>query len=55
MHAQSPEGELKFWLEPRVELARNSGLPQRTVRAVQAIVEERRDEIIGAWHRHFGR
>jgi hypothetical protein len=32
---QSPEGEAKFWLEPRVELAHNYHLGERDLRRVE--------------------
>ncbi|MEW6488899.1 MAG: DUF4160 domain-containing protein [Thermodesulfobacteriota bacterium] len=49
------EGEAKFWIEPRVALAHSTGLSSRDLRVIERIVEERRDEIARAWHRHFSR
>jgi hypothetical protein len=54
VHVQSAEGEAKFWIEPKVELALSHGLNDRQLRRVQQIVEERRDEIRSAWNKHFG-
>jgi hypothetical protein len=54
VHVSSADGEAKFWLEPRIELAQNSGLDDRQVRAVQALVERSEDVIRDAWRRHFG-
>jgi hypothetical protein len=42
------DGEAKFWLEPAVSLAENSGLRPKQLREAQDIIEERRDEITGA-------
>jgi hypothetical protein len=47
------DGEAKFWLEPHVELAVAKGMPPQSLRTVEAIVENRKQEIIDAWYRHF--
>lgn len=31
IHVESPHGELKVWLEPRIELAQNHGISAREV------------------------
>ena len=55
VHVSSPAGEAKFWLEPIVALADfTPGLPQRKLREMQRLVEDRRDEIARAWRAHFG-
>ena len=53
VHVASSEGEAKFWLEPRLELAENHGLPEREVTAIAKILERRRDEVASAWRSHF--
>ena len=53
IHVISPEGEAKFWLEPRVELAVNNNLRPIEVRELERIVEERQHEIRQSWQRHF--
>lgn len=35
VHVHSADGEAKFWLEPRIELARNYGLPIKELRIIQ--------------------
>lgn len=55
VHVQSPGGEAKFWLEPRIELAQHFSLSERKLRIVRTIVEEHADEFRSAWQRHFGR
>ena len=30
IHVESPEGEAKFWIEPKIELARNHSSAPRT-------------------------
>jgi hypothetical protein len=55
VHVQSAWGEAKFWMEPRIKLARNRGLPGREIRIIEETVREREHEIRSAWHRHFSR
>lgn len=55
VHVICADGESKFWLEPRIELARNVKLTARQIREVEEIIEEHRDEFGAAWHRHFDR
>ena len=52
---QSPDGEAKFWIEPRVELARNHQLSEQDLRRVLQLVVDHEQEIRDAWQRHFGR
>ena len=53
VHVISPEGEAKFWLEPRIELAVNKNLSATELRELEHIVEERQNEIRQSWQRHF--
>jgi hypothetical protein len=55
VHVTSPEGEAKFWLEPIVALERNNGLSPRALKELQKIIEEKRNEVIHSWKKHFGR
>ena len=48
------DGHAKFWLSPEVELAKNVGLPSVQVNELAKVVKEHRDELIHAWHQHFG-
>ena len=54
VHVQHPDGEAKFWLEPRIELARNYGLSSRQLKAALRLVKERSNELREAWKKHFG-
>lgn len=54
VHVHHGDGEAKFWLEPRVELAQNVGMNARQLMAAQALVEDRIDEIRRRWQEHFG-
>lgn len=54
VHVSSPDGEVKIWLEPNVEIARVVHMSSADVREVLATVAHRREEIEDAWNRHFG-
>ena len=53
VHVQHSTGEAKFWLEPRVELARNYGLSVARLTAALRIVQAHEDDILAAWRQHF--
>ena len=53
MHVACTDGEIKLWLEPEVEVARNHGLSSEQLTELLRVVEERRDEIIERWRNHF--
>jgi hypothetical protein len=55
IHAQSPDGEAKIWMEPEIEIAVNHGLPEKEVNTVLRLAREHEDEIRRAWRAHFGR
>ncbi len=54
VHVASPDGEAKFWLEPRIELATSYRLANADLTTIEAIIGERRKEISDAWNKHFG-
>ena len=53
VHVISPDGEAKFWLEQKIELAVNKGLGATELNELKQIVEERQNEIRDHWQRHF--
>jgi hypothetical protein len=53
VHVHSSNGEAKFWLEPKVELAQNYGLSSRQVKTALRLIQEREDEIRAAWKVYF--
>ena len=55
VHVHHADGEAKFWLEPRLELAENHGLSRQRLARAQRLVEENEDEIRSAWKEHFVR
>ena len=54
VHVHAPQGEAKFWMEPKIELANNYDLNSRELKSVQRLIEEHADEIREAWKEHFG-
>lgn len=54
IHVHGKNGEAKFWIEPRIELARNYGLTENDLSKVCKLIEEHENDIRGAWRRHFG-
>lgn len=54
IHVHGESGEAKFWIEPRIELARNYGFPESDLGRVRKLIEEHEDDIRSAWRRHFG-
>jgi hypothetical protein len=53
VHVISPDGEARFWLEPRIELAVNKNLSPTELNELKQIVEKRQNEIRQSWRRHF--
>ena len=53
VHVASGDGEAKFWIEPRVELAGNFGIPEREITKVLEIVRRHEREIREAWNQYF--
>lgn len=53
VHVQGQNGEAKFWLEPRLELAQHTGLANHELSSAHRLIEEHADDIRRAWHHHF--
>lgn len=54
IHVASGDGEAKFWLSPKLELAENHGLPEREITKLSRIVQDHERQITAAWTRFFG-
>ena len=54
VHAESSDGEAKFWLYPEVRVARSVGYSRRRLSELVRVVGQRRAEIERAWNEHFG-
>lgn len=52
VHVEAGTHIAKFWLAP-VGLARTGGFSEREIGKIQRIVEQHRDELIGAWNAYF--
>ena len=53
VHVYTPEGEAKYWLEPRIELAVNCGIRQQELKTIEKKIKEKADEFKQAWKDHF--
>ena len=47
--------EAKFWLEPQVELAKNSGIPEHKLSEIKKIVEKYADSFREQFRQHIGK
>lgn len=54
VHVTCYDGDAKFWLEPKTELAMQRGLAPHRLSEIQKIIEEHRDELTTAWRQHLG-
>jgi hypothetical protein len=54
VHVFSPDGEAKYWLEPKIELAINKGIRPKDLKVIEAKIKQHEDEISKAWKKHFG-
>lgn len=54
VHVHRANGEAKFWIEPRIELAVNYGLSPQQLNRAKQLIEEHESKIRKAWNRHFG-
>ncbi len=53
IHVSSSEGEMKVWLEPKIEVAKVVNLSQQEVTKILNTVEERKEQIDEFWNKHF--
>jgi hypothetical protein len=53
VHVRSPDGEAKFWIEPRIELAVYKGIKERELIEIETIIRDKEDEIRNHWKEHF--
>ena len=47
--------EAKYWLEPAVELAKNSGIPEPKLSEIKKIVERNADRFKEQYREHIGK
>ena len=53
IHVSSSEGEMKVWLEPKIEVAKVVNLSQQEVTKILNTVEARKEQIDEFWNKHF--
>jgi hypothetical protein len=53
VHVQAQDGEAKFWLEPTLELAQQTGLSRHKITEALRLVQEHENDIRSAWQKHF--
>ena len=53
VHVYCGDGEVKYWLDPEIELARNHRLSRVQLRQIEQLIEEHYDELTNAWREHF--
>ena len=54
VHIHSTDGEAKYWLEPKLELAKNYRLTKIQLKEIERIIERHYDGFKTAWNSHFG-
>jgi hypothetical protein len=54
IHVAHPHGEAKFWLQPDFTLANHIGLSEHELAEARRVIIQHHQEIIDAWHKHFG-
>ena len=54
VHVICADGEAKFWLEPKTELAKSYRLSTSQLREVEQIIGRHINELEDAWKEHFG-
>lgn len=47
--------EAKYWLEPRVELAKDTGIPEHKLNEIKKIVEKYADSFKEQFRQHIGK
>lgn len=53
IHVVSGDGESKFWMEPRIEIAKNYYHSAKQLKEIEQVIREHQHDIISAWNRHF--
>jgi uncharacterized protein DUF4160 len=52
-HSGFAKTSAKFWLQP-LALVRNFGFSPRELAKIRALIEENQNQLLEAWHGHFG-
>lgn len=54
IHVMSANGEAKYWVKPKIELAKNYGYTSKQLKLIEKLVKDHYEEICNAWNSHFG-
>ena len=54
IHVLYENKEAKYWLEPKVELAKNSGIPEHKLNEIKKLVEKYADRFKEQFREHIG-
>ncbi|MBL4679658.1 MAG: DUF4160 domain-containing protein [Pseudomonadales bacterium] len=54
VHVVSGDGEAKYWLEPKIEIAKNYHYSPKQLKLISTLIEQHKDELASAWKYHFG-
>ena len=55
IHVLCDGKEAKYWLEPQVELAKNTGIPEHKLNEIKIIVEKYADNFKEQFRQHIGK
>lgn len=55
IHVLCDGKEAKYWLEPQVELAKNTGIPEHKLNEIKKIVEKYADSFKEQFSQHIGK
>ena len=53
VHVKRKKMEVKFWIDPVVELADNSGFARHEVNEIYQLTVTYRERLLEKWHEHF--
>jgi hypothetical protein len=54
IHVKGGGRDAKIWLEPAISIADSYGFNSQELAYILRVVSEHRDQILKAWHDHFG-
>jgi len=54
VHVVCADGEAKYWLIPKIELAKTHGLSPNRLREIESIIEAHYEEFKSAWAERLG-
>ncbi|MCR5046840.1 MAG: DUF4160 domain-containing protein [Treponema sp.] len=55
VHVSTPNGEAKIWMETEITVAKKINLSDNELNEIVRTTIERKEELIDAWNKHFGK